>query len=69
MLDKVRGLIERLAPEPICDDCIAEKLTLGWSSQANVAARELAGTQGFERRSDMCVLCGGVRIVTRRSPK
>lgn len=26
VLDKVRGLIERLSPEPICDDCISERL-------------------------------------------
>jgi len=25
VLNKVRALIERLAGEPICDDCVAEK--------------------------------------------
>ena len=68
-LDKVRALIERLAPEPLCDDCIAEKLDMVWKSQANVAARELAGTHGILRRKDMCSLCGGVRIVTGQSAK
>jgi len=66
VLDKVRALIERLAPEPLCDDCIAEKLGMTWKSQANVCARELAGTHGIVRRKDMCALCGGVRIVTGR---
>jgi hypothetical protein len=69
VLDKVRGLIERLAPEPVCDDCLAAKLDLPWSSQANLAARELAGTGGFERRNDSCALCGVVRTVTRRAAK
>lgn len=67
VLARVRGLIERLAPEPVCDACVAEKLGLGWTSQANIAARELAGIDGFERRSDVCALCGGERAVTRRA--
>jgi len=65
VLNKVRALIERLAGEPICDDCVAEKLDLTWTSQANLAARELTGMQGFERRNDVCSLCGGDRKVTR----
>jgi hypothetical protein len=68
ILERVRGLIERLAPEPICDECIAEKLELAWTSQANQAARELVGG-GFERRSDICAICGGPRAVTRKTAK
>lgn len=64
-IDKVRGLIERLAGEPVCDECVAEKLDLSWTSQANLATRELAGTNGFERRIAMCSLCGAERKVTR----
>lgn len=69
VLDQVRALIERLAPEPVCDDCIAEKLSLSWSSQANLATRELAGAREFERRNDVCALCGGTRKVIRRVGK
>jgi hypothetical protein len=69
VLDRVRGLIERLAPEPACDDCIARKLELPQSSQANLAVRELAGSEGFERRIDKCALCGTDRTVTRRAAK
>jgi len=65
-LARVRGLIERLAPQPICDDCIAEKLDLAWTSQANQAAREMAGGEGFERRSDICSICCAPRVVTRK---
>lgn len=66
VLDQVRALIERLAGEPICDDCVAEKLKLSSTSQANLAARGLTGMQGFERRNDICSLCGGDRKVTRK---
>jgi len=68
VLERVRGLIERLAPQPICDECVAEKLDLPWMAQANQAARELAG-DGFERRSDICTICGGPRVVTRKAAR
>lgn len=66
ILPRVRGLIERLAPEPICDECISEKLSLTRMSQANQVVRELAGTDGFERQSDVCAICGASRTVTRK---
>ncbi|MDG2533027.1 hypothetical protein P6144_05170 [Sphingomonas sp. HITSZ_GF] len=66
ILDQVQGLIARLSPQTICDECLAEKLGLAWTSQANQAARQLVGAQGFERRSDICALCCAPRVVTRR---
>jgi hypothetical protein len=63
VLDKVRGLIERLSPEPICDDCISERLGLSVRQHANHKTRELAGTRGFERRKDACSICGGEKKV------
>jgi len=69
VIEKVRGLIERLAGEPVCDECVAEKLDLSWTSQANLATRELAGTREFERRIDVCSLCGAERKVIRRAGK
>jgi hypothetical protein len=67
ILERVRSLIERLAPAPICDECIAEKLSLSWKSQANQAARELIGSDHFERRSDICTICGGPKITTKKA--
>ncbi|MEN3746047.1 hypothetical protein TPR58_02620 [Sphingomonas sp. HF-S3] len=61
--EQVRRLIERLAPEPVCDDCITQRLGLGIRQHANVATRELAGRDGFERRKDECALCGATRLV------
>ncbi|HEU4961963.1 MAG TPA: hypothetical protein VFT56_16365 [Sphingomonas sp.] len=69
VLDQVRALIERLSPEPICDDCIAERLGLSVRQHANHKTRELAGAQGFERGKDVCALCGTVKLVIRRRPK
>jgi hypothetical protein len=69
VLDKVRALIERLAPEVICDECIARTLELGWVSHANVATRELAGSNGFARRQHMCSMCGAVRTVTGKQAR
>jgi hypothetical protein len=66
ILERVRALIARLAPSSACDECIAEKVNLPWSSQANQAARELAGTDGFVRSTGVCALCGAPRIVTTR---
>jgi ribosomal protein L34E len=69
VLDRVRGLVERLGPASICDDCITEKLGLSVRQHANHKARELAGGGGFERRKDACSICGETRIVIRRAPK
>lgn len=66
VLDQVSGLISRLAPEAICDDCIADKLNLSVRQHANHKTRELAGTGGFERRRDACSLCGSEKLVIRK---
>ncbi|MDB5707214.1 MAG: hypothetical protein JWN66_4330 [Sphingomonas bacterium] len=63
--DMVRGFIERLSPESVCDDCIAERLKLSATSGANKQTRELAGMGGFERTQNVCALCGAPRKVIR----
>lgn len=67
VLDQVRALIERLSPEPVCDDCIADRLKLSVRQHANHKTRELAGSDGFERRIDACSLCGATKKVIRRA--
>lgn len=69
VLDDVRRLIERLAPEPVCDDCIAERLDLSVRQHANHKTRELAGTGGFERGKDACAICGAIKLVIRQRGK
>ena len=66
VMEQVRALIERLAPDPVCDDCITERLGLGVRQHANHKTRELAGIAGFERQVGACALCGGNKKVIRR---
>ena len=67
VLEDVRSRITRLAPDPICDDCIAERLSLSVRQHANHKTRELAGTGGLERRKGVCSLCGDEKLVIRRA--
>jgi len=63
--DQVRALIERLSPDAICDDCIAERLGLSVRQHANHKTRELAGSDGFERQLGRCSICDGAKKVIR----
>ena len=67
MSDKIKGLVSVLAPEPICDGCIVEKLGLAAQHQASHRTRALAGEGGFERADGRCAICGEDKIVTRRN--
>lgn len=66
VLDDVRGLIERLSPDQICDDCISERLALSVRQHANHKTRELAGSGGFDRQKGACSICGANKIVIRK---
>jgi hypothetical protein len=65
LLHKVRAFVERLAPEPICDDCITERLSIVDLEEANSKISELASLNGFERNIDPCAMCGATKKVTR----
>ena len=67
MIDDIRKLIERVAPSPICDDCIAERLQLADPREVSIATNELAGLSQFERRRDACTLCDAQKLTTRRT--
>ncbi|WP_159832193.1 hypothetical protein [Novosphingobium sp. TCA1] len=66
----IEKLVVRLSPEPICDECIIVTLRLSPSGagepNAGHIVRELAGSNGFERRKDTCSLCGETHLVTRQ---
>ena len=66
MADKVEALIGRLAPEPICDECIVERLGLSALHQVSQRTHELAGMRGYERCQDDCAICGSPKMVIRR---
>lgn len=63
ILIDVTRLIARLAPATICDDCISDKLGLGDRLIAEQASREVAGSNGFERKKDLCSLCDALKLV------
>ena len=67
VLADVRSFIGRLAPDAVCDDCIADRLNLSVRQHANHKTRELAGSGGFERRKAPCSLCGAEKLVIRRT--
>ncbi|HEX8443959.1 MAG TPA: hypothetical protein VF631_09970 [Allosphingosinicella sp.] len=66
VLEDVRAFVTRLSPNPVCDDCISERLKISPRQHANHKARELAGKGGFERRKDRCSLCGAEKKVIRQ---
>ena len=68
VFDQVKALVERLAPEPVCDDCIADRLGLSVPHHANHKTRELAGMPRFERQKGPCSLCSADKLVIRRKP-
>ena len=65
ILNDVERLVRRLAPEAVCDDCIAERLALSVRQHANHKTREIAGSNGFVRSKDACSLCGAIKLVIR----
>lgn len=66
MLDDVEKLVARLSPDPICDGCIAGTLGLGDPHYAGHRARALAGSNGFERRKQVCSMCGIEQVSIRQ---
>jgi hypothetical protein len=66
VLDDVRAFVTRLSPVAVCDDCIADRLGLSVRQHANHKTRELAGSDGFERRKGDCSLCGSDKLVIRK---
>lgn len=62
---RVKSFVERLAGQPVCDDCIADRLGLSVRQHANHKTRELAGMPGFERQLGECSLCGANKKVIR----
>jgi hypothetical protein len=64
--DAVDKFVSRLAPEAVCNDCIAGKLNLPDQMHSDQATRMLAGANGFERIKDRCSICGLVKLVIRK---
>ncbi|KKW92497.1 hypothetical protein [Sphingobium chungbukense] len=61
---RIDALIGRLAPEPVCDDCVAERLGLA-TEPVTHRAHALAGIAGYQRAGASCTLCATVKVTTR----
>ena len=61
---RVQAFIGRMAPEAVCDDCLAQRRELA-DLDASYTSRELAGWAGFERQKGACSLCEATKEVTR----
>lgn len=57
VLESVRKLIVRIAPDAMCDDCIAIALKISPRQHANHKTRELASVPGFVRAKGVCLGC------------
>ena len=66
VFDRVKSLVERLTPEPVCDDCITDRLALTVRQHANHKTRELAGMPGYERQLGECALCRATKKVIHK---
>jgi hypothetical protein len=66
MFETVRQLVERLAPAPVCDSCVAERLTLDLTDDLRANLGQLAVERGFDRERDHCGLCDQQRAVIRK---
>jgi len=65
VLDRVREFVVRRSPAAVCDDCIATQLGLSVRQHANHKTRELGVRPGFDRRLDVCSVCGSQKQVIR----
>lgn len=66
-LERVQALIARLAPSGICDSCLAESTELERRNDARAIARQLIGSNGYERSNSICCMCRNSRAVTSKT--
>lgn len=62
---RIDALIGRMAPDPVCDECIAERLAID-AETVQRRTHELAGKRGYERKTAPCPLCATVKVTTQR---
>jgi hypothetical protein len=56
VISKVRGLVVRMSPSQICDNCIATALNVEISVVIQ-KINELAAESGYDRRKAVCGIC------------
>lgn len=66
ILGQVRRLTQRLAPTPVCEQCLVERIEDAPVDMVHMSLSELAVERGFGRENDVCGLCGEQRLVIKR---
>lgn len=57
LYDRIKAFVERLAPDLVCQKCVAERLGLGQGHSIGLILQELAGQRNYERQIGACALC------------
>ena len=65
VMEAVSALIVRLGGEGICDQCIADELSLPFREQSNEQVRILAREEEYVREKSRCSVCERNRKVIR----
>ena len=65
VLERVKSLLAKIAPNAVCDDCMARDLAITPRQHANHKTRELARLPAFERKQGTCAMCKGHKKVIR----
>ena len=64
--DDVAALLRKVAPQAICDDCLADRLKFSQRQTANIISRKLAVSPHYDRDKNICSVCSGTKMVIRR---
>ena len=68
-LNHIRTLVTRLAPEALCDTCIAARVDEHAQPEVPHLVRELVGQEGFELVKQPCALCCETSLSIRKSAR
>lgn len=63
--ERIHKFLTERTPEPICDDCIAERSDVSPRQQVNPIASALGLTTDFRRGHGTCSICKNDKLVTR----
>jgi hypothetical protein len=66
-LERIRQFVARLAPLPVCEECVGEHVPDIMAQEVHLSLSELAVERGFDRARALCGLCGHERLVVEKT--
>lgn len=63
-MERYKALLRRIAPNPLCDDCSAQKLGFSQRQRAYQLSSAVAASSNFQRQRDICYSCKSSKLVT-----